>query len=628
MNATTALARGERGDVALRERLGERTAARGCLAAVLVLAAALETWALTAGGYGNGYYAEAVQAASRSWRALALGAADPSGLSSLDKGPLGVWVAALFSRVLGFGPLSVLLPSAICAVAAVALLHDAVRRTLGPGTALLAALMLALTPVSVMMGRYDNPDALLALLLVASAWALVRALESGRTRHVLWCGAFVGLAIETKMLEACLIVPGLAGAYLLAGRGPLRARAARLLGGGAVALAVGLAWFEAMMLIPASARPSVPDGNSWFGLMVQTNGLQRVTGFGSGHSSAGPLRLFAPQIAGQASWLLPLAALGLPAGMWALTRAPRADRRRAALVLFGLWLLAGWLVLSFSRGIFHSYYTSAIAPAIAALAASAIVTLASHARASRAAAAALAGALCGTALLAWTVLGHTPAFAPGLRWAVLGAGALAACAALALLGAPRVRGPLAPAFACAAALALLGGPAAYSIATVGTAHSGSSPTAGPRGLTPARDRPEGALAAPRPALITWLEHRRAGARYLLAATGSDFAAPIGLASGAPVVTLGGFDGAGAVPSVSQLAALVRAGQVRYVLLALPEPSPAALARSRWVAGSCRAVTAPGLDRRELWENGTPLGGVGTRRAAVAAGLYRCPGASA
>ncbi|MGH2914956.1 MAG: glycosyltransferase family 39 protein [Solirubrobacteraceae bacterium] len=163
----------------------------GALTGVLVF------WALTANGYANNWYAGGALAASRSWKALFDNAADLSGVVSIDKGPLSDWMMGLSGRILGFSSFSMLLPNALCGIASVVLLHDVVRRTLGHRAALLAALVLALSPVSVVMDRYNDPEALLALLLVASAWALVRALESGRFRHMLLCGAFVGLAFNT-----------------------------------------------------------------------------------------------------------------------------------------------------------------------------------------------------------------------------------------------------------------------------------------------------------------------------------------------------------------------------------------------------------------------------------------------
>ncbi len=613
---------------------------RAGLIAAAALAAALACWSLARNGYANDYYAEAALAASRSWTALLTNAADLSGVVSLDKGPLADWVLGLSGRVFGFSPLSMLLPNAACGVGAVVLLHDLVRRTLGHRTALLAAVMLAVSPVSVAMARYDNPDALLTLLLVGGAWALVRALESGRMRHTVACGALVGLAFETKMLEAFLVLPALAVVLIGAAPGRLGRRVAQLGAGGAALVVVGGAWYTTMMLIPAAQRPYVGDstGNSWFELIFGANGVSRVSGGGprgGGFGGAtGPLRLFGDQIGGQIAWLLPLGVVGLGVGLATRRRAERTDRRRAVLVLCGLWALTGYGVFSFSQGIFHPYYTSAIAPPIAVLAAAGLVALGERARRSKGARLVLAAAVAGTAGLAGAILARTPDFVPWLRAAVLLAGGLAAVATV-LAGRVRGAGSLAVA---GGLFAVLAGPSAYAIATVGYAQSGSMPAGGPAqagGLGFGFGRGGGLPPAVDPALTSYLERNRDGARYLVAAEGSDVAAPIGLATGAPVVTLGGFMGADPAPSVTGLRALIRSGQVRYILtgggfggrgragraafagaaqpLFGPAPagggSPALIgpllgrgpggptdggaARTAWVRSHCAAVTVPG-----------------------------------
>jgi 4-amino-4-deoxy-L-arabinose transferase-like glycosyltransferase len=638
------------------QRASSGVGARAALAAIVAIAAVLDLWALTISGYGNGYYAEAALAASNSWTALLTNAADPSGVVSLDKGPLPDWIMGLSSRVFGFSSLSMLLPNALYGIAAVVVLYDLVRRTLGVRTALLAALLLAVSPVSVVMARYNNPDALLALLLVGSAWALIRALESRRTRHMLLCGALLGLAFNTKMLEAYLIVPALACAFPLAAPGPVARRVQQLLAGAGVMLVVSVAWYATMMLIPAGDRPYVGEttDNSWFQLIFNANGLKRVTGFAhGGQGRTGPLRLFFPEIAGQIAWLLPLALAGLPLGLWLSRRAPRTDRRRAALVLCGLWLLAGYCLFSFSRGIFHSYYTSAIAAPVAVLAASAIVMLAERVQASRVAAVALTGALLVTAALSVEILHWTPELVPWLRLAVL-VSWLAAAIGVALcrrvarrslagtrlwLGQQQWLTALALAFG-GGGLALLAGPAAYSVATVGFGRTGSSPTAGPAALTALQGRlpasgsrlvREGKVGVAggvyEPALLSYLKRHRDGARYLLGAEGSGFAAPIGLASGAPVVTLGGFSGGDRAPSTRQLAGLIRSGELQYVLLPFPERSPAASNRARWVAARCAALpgvryVAEGQVFRAI-RPGEKRDGLSSHGAAIAAGLYRC-----
>ena len=278
----------ERAVMLVRGRPEEPWWSRPGLIAVSVLAGGLVFWALTTNGYNNIWYADGALAASKSWKSFVDNSADLSNLVSLDKGPLPDWMMGLSGRIFGFSSWSMLLPDALCGILAVIVLHDAVRRTLGHRAALATALMLALSPVSVVMDRANDPEALLALLLVASAWALVRALESGRLRHMLLCGALVGLAFNTKMLEAYLVVPGLAVAFGVAGRGGLRRRLGHLLSGGAVMVVVSFAWFATMTLISAADRPFVSSTttNSWSSLIFGFNGVSRLTETGPAEAPA------------------------------------------------------------------------------------------------------------------------------------------------------------------------------------------------------------------------------------------------------------------------------------------------------------------------------------------------------
>jgi 4-amino-4-deoxy-L-arabinose transferase-like glycosyltransferase len=480
---------------------------RPALWLVALLAGALTFWGLTRNGYANTYYAEAAQAASRSWTAWLTNAVDTSGSDSLDKGPLSNMLMGLSGRVFGFSSFSMLAPEALCGVGAVLVLHNTVKRTLGHRAAILAALMLALTPIFVAMSRFNNPDALLVLLEVSAAWALVRALQSGRMRHVLLCGVFVGLAFNVKMLQAYLIVPALAATLLIAGQGSVRRRVGQLLAGAAAMLAVSFAWYGAMMLIGAANRPWVGDttDNSWFSLIFGANGLSRVSGEGNGPGggitfggAAGPLRLFNPIVGGQIAWLIPLALVGLVLGLWTFGRTSRTDLRRSAYLLWGGWAVVSWAVFSFSTGIFHPYYTTALAPAVAVLAAGALVSMWDRSRGSVTWTVALAASLIGTAALAAMLLDRATGFVPFLAPTVMVIAVLAACVLLLARlvpssvpltsslaqptpspGPASTRNRLALAAAAAGLVAMLAGPTAYSIATVGKTLTGGDPLAGP-----------------------------------------------------------------------------------------------------------------------------------------------------
>jgi 4-amino-4-deoxy-L-arabinose transferase-like glycosyltransferase len=214
------------------------------LFALLALAGVLDLWALGRNGWANDYYSAAARSMSSSWHNFLFASMDPSGVMTVDKPPLSMWVQALSVRAFGYHPLSVLLPQALMGVASVALVYDLVRRRFGRLGGLVAGLALASTPIAVAISRHNNPDALLVLCCVAALWCAVRGLEGGSTRWLVLAGVFVGLGFETKMGVALTIVPGIVAAWLWIdprGRGRLRALG-QLLAGGAAMVAVGGAW--------------------------------------------------------------------------------------------------------------------------------------------------------------------------------------------------------------------------------------------------------------------------------------------------------------------------------------------------------------------------------------------------
>ncbi len=210
------------------------------------MTAALYLWDLSSSGWANSFYSAAVQAGTKSWKAFFFGSFDSSSFITVDKPPFSLWVMDLSARIFGLNSWSVLVPQALEGVAAVGLLYAAVRRWFAPQAALLAGAALALTPVAALMFRFNNPDALLTLLLVAAAYAMVRAVESGRTRWLVLAAVLLGAGFNTKMLQAFLVVPAFVFVYLLAGNAPLRRRIAQILLTG-VALVVSAGWWVAVV---------------------------------------------------------------------------------------------------------------------------------------------------------------------------------------------------------------------------------------------------------------------------------------------------------------------------------------------------------------------------------------------
>ncbi|MFF4774388.1 glycosyltransferase family 39 protein [Microtetraspora fusca] len=668
--------------------------ARPALWAVLVLAAVLHTWALGANGYANEYYAAAVYSGTRSWTAFFFGALDAGSFITVDKPPLALWVMGLSARIFGFGTWSMLLPQAAAGVASVAVLHSAVRRSLagaaGHPAALVAALVMTLTPITVAIDRDNNPDTVLVLLLVAAAWFCLEAVRDGRTRTLVVAAVLVGLAFNAKMLQAYLVVPAFALTYLYAAPGSLLRRTGRLLAAG-VALAVASAWWMVVVdLWPEGSRPYIGGStdNTVWDLVIGYNGLGRIFGgggrggfgqggFGQGGfrqggsfgGEAGAGRLFNDILAGQISWLIPFAAIALVAGLVLTTRrlspgvpAPgmgtvtmlRPGRRylpRAALLLWGGWLLVHYAVFSFSEGTFHPYYSTAMAPAIAALTGLGGVLMWRARRASRVWGCVLAAAVAVTGAWSFAVLRRTPEFVPWLPWAVVGTTVAAVLGiAAAVFGARRV----AAAGLTAGLLAALAGPAAYAVTPLGARVNGTNPTAGPvtgrgagfpggpgggpgggfRGGFPGGpeqgtdDRLEGRYGGPSAsdipggpdfggapggpdlgdalggpgfgggpggrvdeAMTAYLERNQGGATWLVAVASAQSASSLILSTGRPVIAMGGFTGGDPAMTVAKLKEYAADGRLKYVLLGGEGPRAGSSDVTAWVKANGTPVAA-------------------------------------
>ncbi|MFB7151936.1 glycosyltransferase family 39 protein, partial [Streptomyces virginiae] len=488
---------------------------RPALAGLLIATAALLLWDLGASGYANSFYSAAVQAGSESWKAFFFGSSDAGNSITVDKPPAALWPMMLSVRLFGLGSWQILVPQALMGVATTGVLYASVRRQFGPGAALLSGAAFALTPVAALMFRFNNPDALLTLLLTVTVYCLLRALEGAQTRWLLWAGVAVGFAFLTKTLQAFVILPPLAVLYAVCAPTGLRRRLGQLLLAGGAMVVAGGWWVAVVELWPASSRPYIggSQNNSFLELTLGYNGLGRIngneTGSVGGGGAGGPGgagggrwgesgidRLFSGNIGGQISWLLPAALVLLVAGLVITWRARRATdsvdgMARAAFLAWGGSLLITAVVFSYMQGIFHEYYTVALAPFVAALIGMGVAVLWEE-RGSVAAAVTLSGTLALTAVWSYVLLGRATGYLPWLRWAVLVGGLLAA---VALPFAGRAGRQVLRATAGLGVAAALAGPFAYCLTTVSTGHTGSIVTAGPA-VAGGRGGPGGMMGGP------------------------------------------------------------------------------------------------------------------------------------
>jgi 4-amino-4-deoxy-L-arabinose transferase-like glycosyltransferase len=651
--------RPSRWNPALGERIG--------LAALLLGTGLLYLVGLSASGWANQYYSAAAEAGSKSWTAFLFGSLDSSNFITIDKPPAALWLMDLSVKVFGLNSWAILVPQALEGVAAVALLYAAVKRVSTPTAGLLAGAILATTPIATLMFRFNNPDALLVLLMTAGAYATVRAIEFAKAKWLVLAGVLLGFAFLTKMMQGFLIVPALAIAYLVAAPTSLRRRIVHTLAAG-LAMLVAAGWWVALVeLWPAGSRPYVggSSSNSVLELIFGYNGIGRLNGSsnngnvsgGTGGFSSGETgwtRLFGTDMGTQISWLLPAALVGIVAIAWLCGRAPRTDRLRASLIVWGGWIVCTGAVLSFAGGIIHPYYTVALAPGIAAVVALAVVSL-WRARSREAARWILAALLAVGAWWTFELLGRAADWAPWLRTAVVVLGVASAIVvllprAMAALVAPLVAGTL------------LIAPTAYSLQTASTAHSGALPTAGPAstggfgprggggGRAGQGGGPGGAFGGNRPALpaqgatggqagqapqaggaapggtrsgggmpgglggastvssalVAALNGDAGDYRWVAATVSANNAASLELATGTAVMSLGGFNGTDPAISLSAFEKLVAAGKIHYFVAdqqgfigSTAANTSTAYAIQQWVVAHYTAKTVGGSTVYEL-----------------------------
>ncbi|MEU9183220.1 glycosyltransferase family 39 protein [Streptomyces sp. NPDC048484] len=615
------------------------------LGAILVLAGVLYSWNLSSSSL-NSFYSAAVYSGTQSWKAWFFGSLDAGNFMTVDKPPFVLMAMGLSCRVFGYGTWQMMLPLVASALGTIWIVHSSVKRIWGHGPAAVAALVLALTPITVAINRDNNPDTLLVLLMVGGAALALRAVHNGKLLPLVGSAVLFGFAFNTKMLQGYIALPAVFAVYLYAAQGGWLCRV-RNLGVAAVALAVSSFWWAAAVsLVPASSRPYIggsTDGTAW-DLIMGYNGLGRVLGGegnggggggggegggGGGFSGAAGIgRMFNEVLGGQISWLLPFAGIALVGGLVLRGRAPRTDLTRAALLLWGGWTVLHYFTFSLAEGTMHPYYTTALAPGIAALCGGggAMLLRAFRAGDAKRWSWVLPVAFAATGVWAVVLLRRASGWNSWL-WPAIAAVMVLAIVGLFLFRSGRRARFLSGALA-AAVVASLAGPAAYAAsvtASSGGGMSGTNPTAGPttgggvgggpggggggRGGFPGGNGGQAPGSGQQPggqergtgqtgtlpngtgtgtgsggggggggggmggpgggadsAMTTYLEKHRDGAKWLVAVSSSQSAAQLIVSTKQPVISMWGWSGSDKAMTLAKLKELVKKGELHYIVL--------------------------------------------------------------
>jgi 4-amino-4-deoxy-L-arabinose transferase-like glycosyltransferase len=541
-------------------------------------------------------------------RCLLFNSFDPGGFVSLDKPPVAIWLQVLSAKLIGFNGLAMLLPQVVEGLLAVVIVYLIVQRRFGLLAGSLAALLLAITPSVVAVDRSNNMESCLILVLLGAAWGALRAAETGKTIPLLVAMGLLGVGFNVKMGAALALAPVLISVYIFAGGqdGFSRRLAASVLAG-VVLVIVSLSWVMLYDLTPSSERPYVgsTSGNSMLELAALHNGLNRFiarltpaaggqgaapdsssngiaasdTGRGQrarifDDSPTGVLRLFRPQEAAQAAWWLPMGIAGALLG-WLSPGAAGIRGKRALVVICGGWVAAYWMAFSFAGGVVHFYYLAVLGPPLAVLVAIGASEFLARWQRSGERAVTLAAVVCITVLWqAYLVIGQAGADAHSRIVRLEAADAAVALAMGAILAVKKrslqgIPFGLKTAFGAALA-ALVVMPAACALSVVLVRPNPSipiatlaayeqPPSAGRRGR--GNDNAAGAAK-----LLSYLLEQRQGERYLVAVPSSRVAAPLIIASGLPVIAMGGFAGRDPILTPEKLQHLIEARQVRFVMI--------------------------------------------------------------
>lgn len=624
-----------KGDAPTRRRWPELLTLLG----ILAVAAGVRFWNLDLNGYGNEYYAATIRGMTSSWHNWFYAAFDPGGYLSVDKPPVSLWVQTAFVGVFGYSGWSLHAAQAFQGVLTVFAVYAFVRWVGGPGPALLAAAAQAVMPIAVAVDRSNLPDTCLTLVLTVAAGVLIRAAATGSSGKLWLALALVGVGFNVKMLAAFVVLPPFYFAYLIGSTRTFVQRIIDLIIGTVVVFAVGLSWTMIVEMTPPEHRPYVGDttDNSMVSLVLGWNGVERLTGprnklggpakggFNKGDKAkmmakGGPPRMPGPggrrgtpdgvgpagidrlvnaPIGDQFLWLMPLGVVGLVAPF--IRERPRLPMTvsQTAAAVWGGWFVFYFALLSYA-GFIHNYYVVVLGPPLAALVGVGAWELGRMAVRGGTAALAVVAGLALAAAWQWWLARDFADWRTGLTATAAGGAIVSAV----LLISQRWAGRIGPAFGGLAVAAgvtgLFAGPVAWSVTTPMNRGNFAFPSAGPVANRTAFPPPGGGRAAD-PALIEFLRANRDGARFLAVTRTTHDAAPLIITTGEPVIALGGFLGSDPTTTPEKLAAMVKAGEVRFAWFGMGGPGgmgPPPGMLPPMLAGAVAVLPPPPMGGRE------------------------------
>jgi 4-amino-4-deoxy-L-arabinose transferase-like glycosyltransferase len=593
------------------------------LAVLLTATAASFLWGLDRNGWANPYYSAATQAGSQDWKAFFYGSLDAGNLITVDKPPLSIWIMSLSVRLFGLNSWALLVPQALMGVATTWLIYRIIRRSHPAAPALLGGLIYATTPVVVLMSRYNNPEPLMGLLTVAAVYFVLRAIEDNRLAWYLIAGTSLGLGFMAKQIQAFLPIPALVLAVLLFGAGTVASRLLRLLASLAALIISGGWWTIVVELTPAANRPYVGGSatNSIFELTLDYNGLARfvrlpITSAGASTEpelseavpyDSGLTRLFNGNFAPEAAWLL-FSALAIVLVLGVLHYLLSTQPARLLALMAGAWLVSAYLILSFMGTMVHTYYTYSLAPPIALLMPVGLLAL-WQARSRLPVRLIGAAVVFSSAYMSYRILEYSDDYPTWLRFCISILGLLSTVGWM-VGRKPQTQRVLWTVVACG----LIVGPLATNVHTLSNHQKGTNPLSGPisndpdaisrhleeiREGKPAWARQIAYGEVPDAEVIGVLSPEASDSTWIAATYSAENAAQYQLATGRPVMALGGWLGTDPAPTLEQFQLIVEKRQVTYFiwqqdLMDLQQLGPETVKISEWVSGNFRYKVVGGV----------------------------------